>query len=173
MQHNLKYCSLIVLCLALISCTPYKSNSERFGPPSGSNVPTRNMSLKGQPRFLWPVKKINISRGFKPKKNGRKHYGLDLTGKKNTPILASHPGLVIYAGSGYTGYGKVVILEYNKSWATLYAHLNKFKVKEGQYVNAGDQVGAMGSTGRSTGVHLHFEIMKDKLPRDPLNYLKK
>lgn len=131
------------------------------------------MSLKGQPNFLWPVKKINISRGFKPKKNGRKHYGLDLTGRKNTPILASHPGLVIYSGSGYTGYGKVVILEYNKKWATLYAHLNKFNVKEGQYINAGDQVGGMGSTGRSTGVHLHFEIMKDKLPRDPLNYLKK
>ncbi len=160
----------------LTSCGSFQSNIGGFSAGGGSLKERQSHALnypfKGSPQFRWPVFKPHITRGFLPKKRGRKHYGLDISGPLNKKIMASHKGLVIYAGTGYSGYGKVVIIEYNSSWGTLYAHLNKFNVKEGQFVNAGDVIGGMGKTGRSTGVHLHFEIIKNKLPVNPLNYLK-
>ncbi|MCB0350895.1 MAG: M23 family metallopeptidase [Bdellovibrionales bacterium] len=121
---------------------------------------------RGPFHLQWPVKKLTITRGFSHE--GRKtHAGLDIRGRRNDSILAAHDGTVIYAGSGFRGYGKMIILEYDSSWATLYGHLNKFKVKTGQQVKAGQVIGLMGRTGRATGVHLHFELMRDKVPVDP------
>ncbi len=94
-----------------------------------------------------------------------------MRGPKNTPIVAAHPGRVIYVGRGFRGYGKMVMIEYNNRWASLYAHLNSFEVKQGQYVRMGDVIGRMGRTGRATGVHLHFELLKNKLPVNPMSYL--
>jgi murein DD-endopeptidase MepM/ murein hydrolase activator NlpD len=66
----------------------------------------------------------------------------------------------------------MILLEYNDKWATLYAHLDRSRVKNGQEVKAGDVIGEMGRTGRATGVHLHFELMRDKQPIDPMPFLK-
>lgn len=127
--------------------------------------------VRGPFQLRWPVANPIINRGFL---NGKRpHNGLDLKGRKNEPVYAAHDGYVVYAGSKFRGYGKMIILEYDDGWATLYGHLNKFKVKTGQEVKAGEEIGAMGRTGRATGVHLHFEVIRNKIPVDPLPLLEK
>lgn len=121
--------------------------------------------------LAWPVENVQINRGYQLYKK-RPHWGVDLGGRKGTPILASHQGRVVYAGNQFRGYGKMVLIEYNSKWASIYAHLNKVSVKQGEYVLQGQKVGEMGRTGRATGVHLHFELMEDKQPVDPLVYLR-
>lgn len=111
-----------------------------------------------------------MTRGFLPNKR-RPHLGIDLAAPKGTPILAAQAGTVIYAGREFRGYGKMVLIESGNGWATLYAHFDKILVAEGQKVRQGEVVGAMGRTGRATGVHLHFEIRKDRGPIDPLPLL--
>lgn len=120
--------------------------------------------------FDWPVDRARMTRGFLPNKK-RPHLGIDLAALKGTPILASKGGTVIYAGREFRGYGKMVLVESGDGWATLYAHFEKILVAEGQKVLQGEVIGAMGRTGRATGVHLHFEIRKDRGPIDPLPLL--
>lgn len=120
--------------------------------------------------FDWPVDSARMTRGFLPNKR-RPHLGIDLAAPKGTPILASQGGTVIYAGREFRGYGKMVLVESGDGWATLYAHFDKILVAEGQKVHQGEVIGAMGRTGRATGVHLHFEIRKNRGPIDPLPLL--
>lgn len=120
--------------------------------------------------FDWPVDDAIMSRGYLPNRK-RPHLGIDLAAPKNTKIYSAHDGLVIYAGRDFRGFGKMVMIEGAKGWATLYAHFATIKVKEGQRVRQGEVIGLMGRTGRASGVHLHFEIRKSKGPVDPLLYL--
>ncbi len=70
-----------------------------------------------------------------------------------------------------SGYGNVVILDHKNGYKTLYGHLSSFTVSQGEIVEKGDQIGVMGNTGRSTGTHLHFEIIKNGTSENPLSYL--
>lgn len=125
-------------------------------------------SLVYSPRFDWPVEEARLTRGFLPHKKKRPHLGIDLAAPRGTVIFSSHSGTVIYAGRDFRGYGKMVLVEDGHGWATLYAHLDRILVEEGQSLTSRDIIGLMGRTGRATGVHLHFEIRKDKFPLDPL-----
>lgn len=127
---------------------------------------------RGPLQLNSPVKEVRINRGYFHHRGKRPHKGIDLGGRRGDAILAAHSGVVVYAGRGFKGYGKMVLLEYDKNWATLYAHMSRFNVKTGDVVQAGDQIGDMGSTGRTTGVHLHFELIKNKQPVDPMPYLR-
>lgn len=98
------------------------------------------------------------------------HTGVDLAGKNHSPIRAADSGSVLYTG-WYGGYGKVVIISHGKGMATLYAHMSKTAVNVADNVSKGDIVGFEGSTGFSTGPHLHFEVRVDGKPNNPLNYL--
>lgn len=129
-------------------------------------------SQSGPFNLRSPVRVFKMNRGFFQHKRRRDHKGLDLGGRRGDDIYAAHPGLVVYAGRKFSGYGKMVLIEYNNTWATLYAHLNKYNVKAGDVVAAGQQIGEMGATGRATGVHLHFELIKNKQPIDPLPYIQ-
>lgn len=120
--------------------------------------------------FDWPVDRARMTRGFLPNKR-RPHLGLDLAAPKGSAILASRGGTVIYRGQDFRGFGKMILIESSDGWATLYAHLDRFMVQEGQRVVTGELLGTMGRTGRATGVHLHFEIRKDRSPVDPLDWL--
>lgn len=124
-------------------------------------------------RFNWPVDEASLSRGFlaAPIKRKRPHWGVDLANHRGTSILSSEKGTVVYTGNAFKGYGKLVVVEHNDEWATLYAHLNKILVKEGQQVSQGEKIGEMGRTGRATGVHLHFEIRHFRQPVNPLAHL--
>ncbi len=105
--------------------------------------------------------------------NGRMamHSGMDFKAKTGTPVKATDDGVVIKAGSN-GGYGKVVEIKHRTGYTTRYAHLSKISVKVGQQVNKGQLVGKVGSTGRSTGPHLHYEVRRNDKARDPSKYIK-
>ncbi len=98
------------------------------------------------------------------------HKGLDIAAPLGTNILAAGSGSVVYAGF-MQGFGYMVILDHGYGYTTAYGHLNSIHVEEGQYVSKGEVIAAMGSTGYSTGSHLHFEIRYQGVPFDPLTML--
>ncbi len=124
-------------------------------------------SYSSSPTFSWPVRKGKLTQAFKYK--GHRHDGVDISGPKGTPIYAAAAGTVIYAGQDFSGYGNLIIIEHgSEKWATFYAHLDGFKVRQGQRVSKGLPIGLMGRTGRATGVHLHFEVRYNLKPIDPM-----
>jgi murein DD-endopeptidase MepM/ murein hydrolase activator NlpD len=99
------------------------------------------------------------------------HTGIDLAGPNHAAIAASDSGNVLYTG-WYGGYGRVVIVSHGKGMSTLYAHLSRVAVSPGQNVKKGDIIGYEGTTGFSTGPHLHFEVRVNGKPNNPLNFVK-
>lgn len=99
------------------------------------------------------------------------HAGLDLPGKTGDIVKSTAKGVVIGAG-WYRGYGKCVRVMHANKYQTLYAHLSRIKVKVGQKITAGDAVGRIGSTGRSTGPHLHYEVRLNDKPLNPNLFLR-
>ncbi len=117
--------------------------------------------------FVWPTSG-RISQGFR-----WYHQAIDIANKTGTNILAADSGKVIVAGwPDNVGYGNRVVIDHGNGFVTLYAHLSKVLVGVGQTVKRGDLIGLMGSTGRSTGPHCHFEIRANGRTVDPLTYLK-
>jgi murein DD-endopeptidase MepM/ murein hydrolase activator NlpD len=99
------------------------------------------------------------------------HAGQDFTGGYMTPIYSTGPGIVAYTGQR-SGYGNVVEIDHGHGFKTRYAHLSTAAVARGQHVGVGQRIGAMGSTGRSTGVHLHYEVWVNGRVQDPTRFLK-
>lgn len=122
--------------------------------------------------FSWPLNTYSISQFFSFKKN-HSHFGIDLVAKRGIPVRAVQRGRVIYTGSRLSGYGNTIIIEHPSGWASLYGHLDEIQVKTGVKVKKNEVIGTVGSTGRTTGVHLHFELIRNREPVDPLLYLPK
>jgi murein DD-endopeptidase MepM/ murein hydrolase activator NlpD len=120
--------------------------------------------------FAWPVI-APISSPYGPRE-GRNHNGLDLAANMGEPIKAARDGEVILSGT-VPGYGETVILQHSDGSKTLYGHASRLLVKAGERVRQGEVIAEVGSTGRSTGPHLHFEIIVNSKPLDPLLYLPK
>lgn len=99
------------------------------------------------------------------------HTGADMAGDYGTPIYASADGVVVEAGWG-NGYGRMVKIQHEFGLETLFGHLSKINVAVGQRVSRGDRIGAMGSSGRSTGTHLHYEVRVGGTPVNPMTYIK-
>lgn len=102
---------------------------------------------------------------------GHMHNGLDFAGKPDSPIVATADGVVRHTG-WVNGYGQAVLVDHGFGYSTLYAHTTGIKVKPGDVVKRGQQIAFMGTTGRSTGTHLHYEVWKDGRPVNPRNYFK-
>ncbi len=122
------------------------------------------------PKFAWPLRKGVISSGF-GKRGRRMHKGLDIAAEPGTPILAAADGTVLYSDDKQRGYGNLVILEHAHGYVTVYAHNRRNLVDEGETVRQGAPIAEVGSTGRSTGPHLHFEIRRKNKAMDPLVHL--
>jgi murein DD-endopeptidase MepM/ murein hydrolase activator NlpD len=122
-------------------------------PGADTYLPGGSIPSKG---FIWPAKGI-LTSGY-GWRWGRMHKGIDIAGDIGTPIVAVDSGVVSYAKWNDGGYGYLVEITHDNGSLTLYAHNNKILVKEGQRVTQGEQISEMGSTGFSTGPHLHFEI---------------
>ncbi len=122
---------------------------------------------RGPSNFIWPTSGIITQYPV------WYHMALDIANPSAPPILAADTGVVIRAGWDNTGYGNMVMIDHGNGYRTLYGHMSQILVSVGQHVNQGQQIGVMGSTGRSTGTHLHFEIRSaaDAL-LNPLNFLK-
>ncbi len=110
-----------------------------------------------KPDVVSPMPSGTVTSCFGPRW-GTMHMGVDFANVENTPEFAVMGGTVFGAGWNYTGYGISVVIDHHNGYFTHYAHMNKANVVEGQEVQAGDLIGWEGSTGDSTGPHLHFEV---------------
>ena len=100
---------------------------------------------------------------------GRFHEGLDFAADTGTPVYATADGKVVHA-DWQSGYGNLLEIDHGYGYVTRYAHLSKFKVKEGDEVKRGDLIAETGNTGKSTGPHLHYEVRYRNSPQNPINY---
>ena len=103
-------------------------------------------------------------------KKRRRHYGMDFSAVKGTPIYASGNGIVKRADNRSAGYGKHIRIDHGFGYVSLYAHLDKYKVRRGQSVKRGELIGYVGNSGRSVAPHLHYEILKDGKKINPINF---
>lgn len=146
------------LCVGLMACvstSPLNSSSAQ------STTATSSDSID----FIWPAVGTTIS-----KFNGHNNKGIDIAGRAGDPVMAAADGTVVYAGSGLTGYGNMVIIKHSEVFLTAYAHNRSLLVRENEIVRAGQNIAEMGNTDADR-VKLHFEIRKRGVPVDPESYL--
>ncbi|MFI3330404.1 MAG: M23 family metallopeptidase [Rikenellaceae bacterium] len=130
---------------------------------------------------IWPIERGAVrgslglyGRRFHPiLKRWMKHYGTDFAAPTGTPIYASGDGVVTKNTHPYYAYGYHVNIDHGFGYKTRYAHMSKILVKVGEKVSRGDTIGLVGSTGRSTGPHLHYEVIFNGEHVDPLNYFRR
>lgn len=127
--------------------------------PSSASPATSN-------KMNWPTDGHRITQYY-----SWRHHGLDIANKIGTPLYAADAGTIEFAGWS-TGYGNNIIINHGGGKKTRYAHLSKFYSKKGDKVGKGESIGGMGSTGWSTGSHLHFEVIINGRKYNPLNYIK-
>ncbi len=149
-------------------------DSEQIAILIRQKLATQSGVVRGSGRFVFPAN-ANISSGFGNRVHpilgyARFHAGVDFGASYGSTIRAADSGQVIFAG-WYGGYGQAVIIDHGNGLSTLYAHASRLFVSEGQAVQQGDPVAAVGSTGLSTGPHLHFEVRQNGNPVNPMNYL--
>lgn len=133
-------------------------------------VGTKVIPSRGSGTFIWPASGGYVSSQMGTRW-GRTHQGIDIARPSSYGIVAADNGVVTTTGSHST-YGNRVVITHNNGYETLYAHLSSIEVSEGQTVSQGTKIGVMGSTGRSTGVHLHFEVFKNGSNINPMSVLR-
>lgn len=118
--------------------------------------------------FLWPTTERFIS-GYH---FSSVHPAIDIGGAEGNPIYAVDAGVVVYSGWSDYGYGYLIVLDHGTGWQSAYAHLSAIAVTCGQSVYQGGYIGALGTTGNSSGLHLHFELSINGAKVNPINYLQ-
>lgn len=157
------------------SNTNSNNSNSSSGSSSNTNSNTGSSSNSGSSTssssFIHPLKGAGtISSGY-GSRWGSFHKGIDFAAAAGTPVYASAAGKVIYSGYNSGGYGKLVIIEHSNGYQTYYAHNSSLYVNVGENVSQGERIAGVGTTGDSTGNHLHFEIRKNGTPVNPSNYL--
>jgi murein DD-endopeptidase MepM/ murein hydrolase activator NlpD len=122
-------------------------------------------------QIAWPTYGIITLEFAQSSKYQLFHTGLDIANAPGTPITPMMDGVVVYAGEIFWGYGKHVTIDHGDNLTTTYAHLSSMSVYVGQEVSIGEEIGKMGSTGWSTGPHLHFEVRVYGIPVNPRVFL--
>lgn len=145
---------------------------------AGLELVAKSYESSLQQPYLWPVvyHRTHLTSTYGSRKDpfsGRRkwHRGVDIAAGYNAPIVTSADGVVIFSGYRY-GYGILVEVRHAQGYVTRYAHMNESLVKNGQAIKVGDAIGLMGSTGRSSGPHLHFEVLVDDKHIDPLPFIR-
>jgi len=130
--------------------------------------PSRSVDTPAGSGYIWPATVHNITQYF-----GWRHTGLDIAGDRGTNLLASKSGRVVKSSCGWNGgYGCYVVIDHGGGVRTLYAHAYRLYVSRGERVTQGDVIASMGSTGRSTGPHVHFEVRIRGRKKNPLKYIR-
>ncbi|NDJ35861.1 MAG: M23 family metallopeptidase, partial [Chloroflexi bacterium] len=125
------------------------------------------ITRSGSGYFVRPVEQYVLTRGF-----FSTHQAVDLAWDLGSPVKAADGGTVVYAGWNDYGYGNLVVLDHGRGWRTYYAHLRTVSVECGAWAARGSVIGALGSTGNSTGPHLHFELLRFGIAVDPEGYIR-
>ena len=139
------------------------------------NLRTYEAALRDRVPSIWPVEG-ELTDGFGVRGNpfgggaAEFHPGQDISAPRGTPVVATADGTVVQAG-WQNGYGQEVVVDHGQGLTTRYGHLSKIEVAAGQVVRRGEELGQVGSTGRSTGPHLHYEVRIDDVAVSPLHYL--
>jgi lipoprotein NlpD len=120
-------------------------------------------------QFAWPVWSGMVTSGFGMRR-GTMHEGVDIAAPVGTPVHAADGGVVVFAGR-LNGYGNTVIVRHSDNYVTVYGHNSLNLVTEGARVTRGQTIAAIGTSGRTSGPNLHFEVRYDNLAYDPLSYL--
>lgn len=167
----------------LIGIAALTAATATFAAPAPAAAPTRSLDFMGQSvdyaaaaqeeGFATPTSKFTLSARFGQGGamwSSGQHTGLDFAGAVGTPVVAAADGTVASAGPA-GAYGNLVEIKHGDGTRTLYAHLSAIDVKAGQKVERGQRVGALGTTGNSSGPHLHFEVRDHGKAVDPQNYL--
>lgn len=136
--------------------------------PEYAKKGTKVILGEGTGKFIWPVVGAKLSDYF-GMRWGKMHKGVDITGNRN--IMVADNGIVTYTGDKGDGYGNKVVVDHKNGYVTVYGHLSKIETTKGKVLEKGEKIGIMGSTGDSTGVHLHFEIQRNGVPENPLKFL--
>jgi murein DD-endopeptidase MepM/ murein hydrolase activator NlpD len=139
---------------------------EKAAPVAPQYIAQIQAGVRGSSNFIWPTS------GSITQYPVWYHMALDIANPSAPAILAADSGTVAYAGCIGWGYGCHIVIDHGNGYQTLYAHLSRYNVDAGQAVSQGQAIGVMGSTGRSTGTHLHFEIRSGGQLLNPLNFLK-
>ncbi len=138
-------------------------------PGSGLVAETLSAGSLSAWSLSWPlVGRVTSTFGIR---DGKPHEGIDIAAETGAPIKAAAPGRVVFAGPRGT-YGLAIIIDHGDGVRTLYAHCSKILVSEGSTVGSSTVIALAGNTGRSTGPHLHMEVLKNGVPLDPLHYLE-
>jgi len=155
-----------------------KNDLERSLRTEEKPIPTESSPGTGRPRpsspgkeldLIWPIQgKINSPFGPRGKNF---HQGIDIASPSYQEVKAAMDGEVILARNSLRGYGNVVVLRHDAGFSSIYGHMNVIIAKEGEAVRQGQAIGGVGSTGKSTGPHLHFELRREGRPLDPLPLL--
>ena len=125
----------------------------------------------GDVPMCWPVKRVQKSYVSSYMGDGRGHKGMDIVAPKGTPIYAGYKGEVVFSGRDSSGYGNYIIIDHKNGYKTLYAHCSELFAKVGDIVATGEHIAAVGTTGYSTGNHLHFEVRKNGVPVNPARFI--
>ena len=123
--------------------------------------------------FIWPLPHTHNLTSLFEWRWGRMHNGIDIAGGDDygQPIIASDSGTVTWSGNDGGGYGNYVVIDHGNGYTTIYGHASELACSTGDFVNQGDVIAYVGSTGNSTGPHLHFEIRENDTPLDPLGFV--
>ena len=152
---------------ALALITPFLSQSPlALEGDRDTGVTSLPLVLTTQKSIQYPVKEFQVTQGFK-----FYHPGIDLDGVRGDAIYPIMPGSVSVINHSRIGYGNAVLINHAKGFISLYAHLSKIEVSQGQEVTFETKIGEMGTTGRSTGDHLHLEIHRNGVPINPQTLL--
>ena len=143
-------------------------------PPVAEKSVTQHQ--RGPVTFVHPLPGARISASFARyiiKSRNRQHHGVDFAAPSGTPIFAASSGVVLSADNSSLSeaFGNAVLIEHGDQLTSLSAHLSRLDVQLGQWVEAGQQIGLVGQTGRATGPHLHFELWRGSVPQDPIALL--
>ena len=156
LKRTLWVTALLFVCIQLIVMNNNHKNAE-----------TREYVLNDDTTFLFPSE--GLITAIDKSGSHENNHAVDIANDEGTPILAAMDGVVAFSGVK-DGYGNCIIISHKDSYSTLYAHLNNALVKNNQMVQKGEEIGLMGSTGNSTGSHLHFEVRINEKRENILKY---
>ncbi len=158
-----------LLFIPTVSIQPRTPPAAPLPPPP---VARKSSSHSGPVQFGWPVRGKVISHFGQATPLGR-NRGVNISGKEGSPILASAPGVVSFAGEKVKGFGKTVILDHGGQFQTIYTHNQELLVKTGESVQGQQPIARLGKSGRAHTPMLHFEIRQGNRPLNPMNYLQR